>query len=281
MRQSTQELTVGSRQPTVRTRMSLRLAAALVVLAMPAPLRADLDAIKKAGELRVLVVDGAPVFVSLSHTGEPGLEREILDGFARLHGLHVRLVEVPAWKDLVPYLLEGKGDLIAGGVGDLPARRRLIDFTSEVFPSRDVVVTRKPTPVITTLEQLRAVKVGTIRGTGLADRIAEAKVPKANVDDEVPATGFGEALKSGRVKALVDGVEDALLLQRADPAVEMGMFLGPSHSLAFGVRKDCPALRDALSSYVTEMRRSALWSQLVVKYFGAAATEMLKRARGN
>jgi ABC-type amino acid transport substrate-binding protein len=159
-------------------------------------------------------------------------------------------------------------------------RRRQINFTSEVFPTRDVVVTRKPTQVIMSLEQLRKVKVGTIRGTGLADRVAEVKVPKANVDDEVPSTGFAEALQSGRVVALVDGVEDALLLQKADPDIEMGMFLGPPHSLAFGVRKDSPALRAALSTYITNFRKTPTWNRLVVKYFGASAADVLKRARG-
>jgi ABC-type amino acid transport substrate-binding protein len=255
--------------------------AALVgVLAAPAPLRADLDEIKKRGELRVLVVDGAPAFISLAPDGEPGLEREILDGFARMQGLRVRLVQVAAWKDLIPWLLEGKGDLLGGGVGNLPARRPVIDFSHEVFPTRDVVITRRPTPVITTVDQLRAVKVGTIKGTGLADRVAELKIPRANVDDEVPSTGFAEALKSGRVTALIDGVEDALLLQRADPEIELGLFVGEPQSIAFGVRKDCPALRGVLDEYVSNLRRSPTWNRLVVKYFGAAAADVLKRARG-
>src|SRR5262245_13496891 len=127
-----------------------------VLLAGARAARADLAEIDKAGELRVLVVDGAPVFVSLKPNGEPGLEREMLDGFARLHRLRIRFVEVPSWNELVPWLQEGKGDLIAGGVGVFPSRRALIDFSSEVFPTRDVVITRWPSPTINTLEQLRA-----------------------------------------------------------------------------------------------------------------------------
>ena len=243
-------------------------------------MRADLPQIQAAGELRVLVAEGAPVFVNLEANGPPGLEREILDGFAHLHGLRVRLVRVEAWKDLLPSLLAGRGDLIAGGFGDLPARRAKIDFTDEVFPTRDVVVTRRPTPVIVSLAQLRRVKVGTIKGTGLADRVAEVKVPKANVDDAVPGDGFLVALQSRRVDALVDGVEDALLLQKADPQVQLGMFLGTTQSLAFGVRKNCPALRDSLSAYVSNVRKTPTWSRLVVKYFGESAADVLKKARG-
>jgi ABC-type amino acid transport substrate-binding protein len=259
----------------------LRSAAlALGLVALPA-LGGDLDELKKAGELRVLVVDGAPAFVTLKPIpgGAPGLEAEILDGFARLNGLSVQLVEVPTWGELVPHLLAGRGELIAGGFTDTPARRLQIEFSVEVFPSRNVVVTRKPSPVITTLEQLRAVKVGTIKGTNLADQLASAKVPAANIDDSIPATGFLEALRSRRVVALLDGSEDALLLQMADPDVQLGMFLGPPESLAFGVRKNTPALRAALDAYVGNVRRTPTWSRLVVKYFGANAAEVLRKAR--
>jgi membrane-bound lytic murein transglycosylase F len=244
-----------------------------------APVSADLAEVKKTGVLRVLVVDGAPYFLSLRGGDSPGLEREILDGFARLEGIKVQLVEVPEWKDLVPALVQGKGDLVAGGVTDTPARRGQIDFTAEVFPSRNVILSYKPSPVITTLEQLRLVRVGTIRGSNLAASLAYAKIPKANIDDAVPATGFLATLRSRRVVALVDAVEDALILQQEDPNVQIGMFVGAPESLAFGVRKEAPRLRDALSEYVSNVRRTPTWNRLVVKYFGASAAEVLKKTR--
>jgi ABC-type amino acid transport substrate-binding protein len=240
----------------------------------------DFADLRQRGILRVLVVEGAPAFVSLDPAGPPGFEREILDGFARLHGLKVALVPVLTWEELVPFLLERKGDLIAGGVTDNAARRVHVDFTGEVFPTRDVVLTRRPHLPILTLDELRQVKVGTIKGTSLADRVAEAKVPPTNVVDDLPATGFAEALRSGRVAAVVDGVEDALLLKQQDPQLDLGMFLGPPQSLAFGVRKDAPALRAALSDYLAGVRKTT-WGRLVVKYFGADAADVLRKARGN
>ena len=259
----------------------LTLLALSVLLSVPIASAADLDVLKKRGTLRVLAVEGSPAFVAFAPGEPPGFERELLEVFARLQGLRVELVEVPTWEDLIPWLLEGKGDLIGGGVNDTPGRRKRIDFTAEVFPTRDVVLTRRPTLPILTLEELRAVKVGTIKGTTLADRVAEAKVPRANVDDSLPATGFAAALRGGQVVAVVDAVEDALLLKRADPQLDLGMFLGPPLSTAFGVSKDSPALRDALSEYLANARRSGTWNRLVVKYFGPTAAEVLKKARGN
>ena len=254
--------------------LTLLLAAAAGVRA------ADLDDLKKAGVLRVLVVDGSPAFVSLKPGSAPGFERDLLDGFARRQGLRVELVEIATWEELVPALVAGKGELIAGGVNDTADRRKVIDFTVEVFPTRDVVVTRRPTLPIVTLDELRAAKVGTIKGTALADRLVEAKVPKANIDDTLPATGFAEALRSRRVVAVLDGIEDALQLKAADPQLDLGMFLGPPASMAFGLRKDAPVLRDALNEYLGAARKSGLWSRLVVKYFGGSAADVLKKARG-
>ena len=54
---------------------------------------------------------------------------------------------------------------------------------------------------------------------------------------------------------------------------------GPKASLAFGVRKQDGELRGALHDCVTNLRRTPTWNRLVVKYFGDAAVEILRRAR--
>jgi ABC-type amino acid transport substrate-binding protein len=99
------------------------------------------------------------------------------------------------------------------------------------------------------------------------------------VDDSVAPTSFGEVLKTGRVTALVDGVEDALLLQQADPQLQVGLFLGAPESLAFAMRKDAPELRQALDEYITNFRRTHSWNRLLVAYFGDSAVEVLRRGR--
>jgi ABC-type amino acid transport substrate-binding protein len=78
---------------------------------------------------------------------------------------------------------------------------------------------------------------------------------------------------------VVDGIEDALRLQQEDPMIQIGTFIGPPSSLAFAVRKGDAALLQALDSYVTNVRKSPTWSRLVVKYFGASAINVLKKAR--
>jgi ABC-type amino acid transport substrate-binding protein len=258
----------------------LSAALALAALAPAAAPPADFPEIQKRGTLRVLVMldQRRPEFFTLDHRS-PGFDHEVLQRFADLHHVFLEPVPVASWDALIPALLAGKGDLIAGRFTVTESRKKLVRFTAEVFPTRNVVLTRQPHRVVQTLEELRGEKVGTIKGTSRAEAIAAAGVPPANVDDGLPAGGFAEALKSGRVTAAVWGVESAIATQREDPAIQLGMFLGPPSSLAYAVRKDDEALLGALNDYIANLRRTPTWNRLVVDSFGAAALDVLKKAR--
>ena len=240
----------------------------------------DLEAVKARGSLRVVAVDvkSADEFFQLVGS-PPGFDRELLEGFAALHRVHLEPVALNSWDQLVPALLADKGDLIAGRFTVTEERQRRIAFTKETFPTRSVVLTRKPTPPVRTLDELRALRVGTVRGSSMAEAVARAGVPATGVDDSIRPGGLPAALAAGRVKAIVLGVENAIVAQRDDPQIEIGMFVGPPGSLAFGVRKEDGALLSALDAYIDNVRRTATWNRLVVKYFGASAPEVLRQAR--
>jgi membrane-bound lytic murein transglycosylase F len=240
---------------------------------------ADLAEIKARGSLRVLVFDRSDEFFSLKPGTPPGFDHELLTGFASLHRIRLEVTPLPSWGDLIPALLQGKGDLVAGRFTVTPARSEQIAFTIEVFPTRNVVVTRRPHRVVHTLEEFRVEKVGTIRGTSMAEAIAAAGVPPAHIDDTIPWGTLPEAVAAGKVTAVVLGVENAIVAQRKDPDLQLGLFLGPPGALAYGVRKQDAQLLGALNEYVGNTRKTLTWNRLVVKYLGPAALEALKRSR--
>lgn len=250
----------------------------VLTLLLPSIASADLPEVKKRGSLRVLVVlsDEEFFFFAVKPGIPPGFDHEVLKGFADLHRLKVEVVPVPGWDSLIPWLLKGKGDVIAGGFTATPARQKQIDFTSEVFPTRNVVVTLRPHRVVRTVAELREEKVGTIKGTTMAEDLAAAAVP--NVDESLQAGEFPRALKEKRITAAVDGVEAALRAKLSDPGLQLGLFLGPPQSLAYGVRKEDTELLKALNNYVVNLRKTPTWSRLAVKYFGDAAPEILRQA---
>jgi ABC-type amino acid transport substrate-binding protein len=260
----------------------VRVVSSLVLAAVLAPplSAGDLPDVKARGTLRVLAVVRNQADDFMSTEPGNGFDREVLEGFCALHHLKLEVVTQRNWGDLIPALLQDKGDVIAGRFNVTASRKEQIAFTSEVFPSRHVVLTRKPHRVVKTLEELREEKVGTVQGTSMAEVVAAAGVPAARVNDTIVTGTLPDALRDGRVSAVVLGIENAITAQRRDPELQLGTFVGPPSSLSYGVRKEDTALLAALSEYVANMRRTPTWNRLVVKYFGDSAPEVLRKARG-
>jgi ABC-type amino acid transport substrate-binding protein len=251
----------------------------LLLLAGTLSVHADLPEIQKRQTLRVLavLVENETEFVS-SDTTHPGFDRDLLEGFAKLHGLRTELVPTTAWDRLIPALKRGEGDVIAGRFTVTDARRQQIAFTSEVFPTRVVAVTRAPREPVRTLADLRTLKIGLVRGTSLVDALLDAGIPAANLDESLASGRQIEALVSGRAACTVLELADAVAAQQRDPSLHLGAFVGPPGSYAYGVRREDTQLRAALDAYITSLRRTPGWSRLVVRYFGSAAPEVLKAA---
>lgn len=263
-------------------RLLLLVAAGVFAAALASTAEArDLDAARKSGKLRVVVwADNLPELYTTQASPNPGLEAELLQGFASLHGMTLEVVTVASLDERLPALLADKGDLVAGGLVDTAARRKLVDFSAEVFPIRHLAVNRKPNPRIESVEALRKLKVGTIPGSSWAEEVAAAGVPAAQVDGGFDsAASLVAGLRAGRVEAAVFSVVWALVEARRDPELQTGTFVGAPTSVGFAVRRDEPQLKAALDAYVTNVRRTPTWSRLVVKYFGAAGLEILKRSR--
>ena len=241
---------------------------------------ADPLGLRVPGVLRVLVsADEMPeVFSFAPRAPNPGFERELVEGFAKAHRLEMRIVPVKNFDQIIPLLVKGEGDLIVGIV-DTAARRQKISFTSETYPVRHLVVTRKPQPALTKPAELKSLKVAAIPGTTWADVAAEAGVPAANLVSCVDTNDVQDALKKGRAQATVMAVFDFALAQKYDPALEAGPFLGASGVAAWGVRKDDEALRGAIDDYLLALRTSPAKSALLVKYFSEDALVLLRRAR--
>jgi membrane-bound lytic murein transglycosylase F len=253
--------------------------AGVAVLASATLAHADLADIRKARAVRVLVVDGAPEFFAKGQSPRaPGLEREILQSFCfrQERDLELSIRVVPSAAVAFQLLQKGEADIAAGGLTATESAD--IAFSAEVLPSRRVVVTwKRPSPVLK-IEDLRDDKIGVARGTA-AESVSGVGIPASQVDDSYGPGGLLPALRSGKVTACIMGVEAAIPAKAADPDLQLGMYVGPKLSVAFALRKDEPQLRNALNEYVANLRRTATWNRLVLKYFGDSTIDILKASR--
>lgn len=227
--------------------------------------------------LRVLVAaDEMPEMFSFASSGAPGLERELIEGFCRFHGLKLEVVPVADFDHIIPMLLRGEGDVITGIV-DTAARRERVAFSSEVIPVRHLAVTRRPAPAISQLDDLRARRVAVIPGTSWEQAAVDAGVPKARRFPFRDSEALLAGLRAGQADAAVMPLFDFALAQKRDADLVAGTFVGGATAAAMAVRPDDGRLLEALNGYLQGMGQAR--HALMIKYLSEDALSLVALAR--
>jgi len=243
------------------------LALVAVCLAPVAPAR-DLAEIRRGGRLEVA---GA--------ANDLPLENDLLGGFGRAIEAELRITPFGSAAAALQAVAEGRADVAAGGLVSQLDRREGVTFTAEVFPSRLVAVTRRPSKPIQFLEQLRSLRMLAPPGSGAVEALAAAKLPSSKVDGALPADKALASLRGSPDAAVVIGLFGALVARRSDPALEVGTALGARQSVAFAVRQADATLLSALNGHLGQLRASPSWRLIIVRNLGEDSLQILARSR--
>ncbi|MEM6582699.1 MAG: transporter substrate-binding domain-containing protein [Pseudomonadota bacterium] len=127
----------------------------------PEPHTGDLDTMQELGVVRVLTVYSTGQYYI--HRGEErGITKEIAILFERhlnrdnKSNVKQRVLIVPvARNELIPALLDGRGDIIMANLSITPERQELIDFSDPISkPVSEVLVTGPSAPQLSSIEDL-------------------------------------------------------------------------------------------------------------------------------
>ena len=114
----------------------------------------DLADIEIRGQLRILY----PRQVQTAHLPRKGyiqdFERELAGDYARQQGLEPVWIYVESREELIPSLLEGKGDFIAANMTATDERRQMVSFSVPIAVVREQVVTRSDDSTLTVFADL-------------------------------------------------------------------------------------------------------------------------------
>ena len=254
-----------------------------------APMTDDLDAMRRLGRVRVLVsFSRTNFFVS---EGRPrGFDCDLMSEYQRalLTQLKLRRAEMTIvfvavpFEQLIPALLEGRGDIAAGGLTVTPARQQLIAFSEPYLPDVDeIVVTSKQFRELKSLDDLGGRAVRVVRGSSYVDHLRV-------LSDDLqrrgrPAINIVEADPSFEAEDLLEmvhaGVTDLTIVDRpiADAWAQVLPALAPrpnlkvnsGGSLALAVRPNNPQLLASVNAFVRGHRRgTTIGNILFRRYFG-------------
>jgi membrane-bound lytic murein transglycosylase MltF len=259
---------------------------------MAQPWTGDLDGMIERRTVRALVVPSRMQYwIDL---GRPsGAEYELLKKFEeelnakyklkRKHiGIHVHFIPT-ARDELIPALVQGRGDIAAGILTITPERLQQVDFGAPFFRNvAEIVVTGPASPTLASIEDLAAQKLFVRRSSSywthleaLSERLRQqgrASVELKAAPEDLQDDDLLEMLNAGLVGvAVVDrykAVTWARVFKRIKPREDLKVHEGGD--IAWMIRKDSPDLKAEISAFAQKHGQdSAFGKNLVKKYTGS------------
>jgi membrane-bound lytic murein transglycosylase F len=240
----------------------------------------DLAAIRKRGVLRVLTRNN-PVTYFLHRGEQYGFDFELAKAAAEALGVRLEVVVPPSRDQLIPWLIEGRGDVIAASLTITPERAAQVAFSRPYLFGEEVLVQRASGPKVASLAELKGQKIhvrasSSYHSTLLALQKAHGPFEIVAEPEELETEAVLDKVAQGEIpftvadghllaaeQAYRDGLEAAFPLPaEAAPASKEG-----SRGIAFAVRKDSTKLRAFLDGFVKKTYRGTHYNMWRKRYF--------------
>ncbi len=214
------------------------------------------DAAPPPPPLRVLLQRADPE--RLPRQGNPlYLERELVEQFAQGVGRELQLTYLDEFADLLPALVQGRGDLVLANLTITPERREQVDFTLPVAYSRQQLVLRAGATPPQRIAELAGLRLGVQSATAFYATALELqqKVPDLQLVELPPdldTTGVLDQVAAGEVDLTI---EDSNLLEVELPLrddLQSGLAVSELSAIAWALRKGDETLLAELNRFLTE-----------------------------
>lgn len=214
----------------------------------------DLAELKERGKFRILVQRSPESY--LPREGAPmERDRELAVDFAHTLELKPIVVYLDDFKDLIPALIKGEGDLIAANLTITAEREKQVAFTLPIDYSREQIVGRKSEKKINDISALHGRSIGVQEGTSFLDTVSELqeKYPdiKLNIlegrltDDEIMDLVAAESVD---LAVMDSNVLDVALTYRSD--IKSLLDISGERSIAWAVRQNNHELLKAVNNFL-------------------------------
>jgi membrane-bound lytic murein transglycosylase MltF len=252
------------------------------------PLLGDWPEIEARGLLRVLVVEDRTRFFVAAGRAR-GFEYELvhelekhLDERARKgHGPPVEVAFVPMpFDQLLPALVEGRGDVVAAGLTVTPQRLERVAFSEAYLDDvHQMVVSHAAAPPVTSLDDLSGRTLCVVAGTSYAEglaRLGRDLTDRGQEPPQVVEAGRGlatedvlELVHAGAFEhTVVDRHVAELWAQVLDGLrLEPDVRLDEGGELAWAIRRDSPRLEQLLNDFLHPRRKGTLVGNVLFKRY--------------
>ncbi len=254
------------------------LAEESVVDSLLEPALGDLDAMVERRRIRALV-PYSRTFYFLDGPQPRGLAYEMLTAFERhlnktlkTGRVKVRVTSVPVRRDqLIPYLEQGRGDIVVGNLTVTPRRLERVDFCNPVLSNvSEILVTGPGVTAPDSVQGLSGMTVhvresssyyaSLVRLNRDLERAGRAPVKLRIADERLEDEDLMEMANAGLVPALIVDSHKAALWAEVLPDVSMHPEIAVRErgQIAWAIRHGSPKLKAAVNAFMKEHKEGTL-----------------------
>lgn len=228
-------------------------------------------AIVKKGKLTVGVKYDQPGFGLLDPASNKpdGFDVQLAKEIAKALGLkdnQVEFVEAVS-KNRIPYLQEGKVDLVIATMTINDERKQQIEFSHTYYVAGQSILVKKDNTSITKVDDLNGKKVCSVQGSTSENNI-KTKAPQAQLLSLDAYASCVNAMKDGRVEAV--STDDIILagFAAADPTLKLvgGQFTKEPYGI--GIPKGKTDMKKFVDGVMQKMFTDGTWESIYTKYLG-------------
>ena len=217
----------------------------------------DLPQISQHGKLRLLL----PQTLEINDLPRVGRAHQVMEEMAKAFARDMRLEPLPIYvasrADLIPFLLEGKGDIIVANLTVTPERKKRVAFTAPVAIVHEQVVTRADDDRLTKVADLAGRRVALRKSSSYWPQFQELKERHPQIELEI----VPEELDTGAILLRVANgeydvtVADSNLVDKVlayRPELKVAFELSRNRLISWAVRPKATKLRAALDQFLAK-----------------------------
>jgi membrane-bound lytic murein transglycosylase MltF len=257
----------------------------------------DFNQMAKRHRIRALV-PYSKTFYFLDGADQRGLTYGLLKKFEKhlnhklgKKSLRIQIVVIPTPRDqLIPGLVEGRGDIAAGNLTITGNRRKQVDFSNPIYTGVDeVLVTGPDSPAVQTIADLSEKEIYVRKSSSYYESLLQlnARLQKEGrkpvkivpADELLEDEDLLEMLNAGLIQmVIIDSHKGRFWTQIfKDLALHPEIKLRSDGQIAWAIRKNSPQLKKAVNGYVGTVKQGTLMGNMLFKRY-LESTKWVRRA---
>jgi len=259
----------------------------------------DLDGMVERGFIRILTVHN-PLFFTFDGIEHRGLAVEMSryfeDHLAKQIGRtrSPTVVMVPVARDeLLPGLLEGRGDIAAANLTITPDRQKLVSFAAPTYPGiSELVVTGPAAPSVSSFDTLAKTRLHLRESSSYFEHMktlnaerkkaGKAPIPIRPVDENLEDYDLLDMVNAGVYPAIVVDSHKAAFWAEVFPKIKVhdDLAIHSGNEIAWAIRKNSPQLQETVDAFSKTVRKGTLLGNMALKRY-LSSTDWMDKALSN